>query len=343
MRSLLLLILVAALPQDGEPRHACGEGDEPTWFRLEGERRFRFDGLAEGSYFLRAFDPQQRIVDLRRVDLARGGYLWQELEVSAPTSARFELRHARGALFQGDWQGFHSETPAPITFEFLRGEQVVARAEIATLPDDVRASVGDPAVALAKDAVAEPARLASGDDLHGQIAEQLLTQFVRIDLKPQLRLDGFHVTFGDDASDGRLDRERQEGDTLAFDVPVPALDAVPLEAVKLRPDSFELAPLPRELLTVKVRCSGYESDPIPLDLRFGVPLPTVIALHMSEARLQELAWLALGQPASCTTCHEQRRDNHATFFDFGNAVEITIGSELLQQAVRTTQEGDSGQ
>jgi len=334
---------VAGVPQEGEPRHGCGQGDEPTWFRLEGERRFRFDGLAEGSYFLRAFDPKQRIVDLRRIDLARGGYLWQELEVTAPTLARFELRHTHGALFQGDWQSVHSHTPAPITFELLRGEQVVARAEIATLPDDVRVSVGEPAVMLAKDAAAEQALLASGDALHAQFAEQLITQFVRVEMASQLKFGGFNMVWASGGEDGRLDRERQEGDTLLFDVPVPAIEAVAIEAVKLRADSFELTPLPREVLSVKVRCGGYESDPIAVDLRFGEPLPTVIALHPSEQRLQELAWLALGQPESCTSCHEQRRADSSAIWSFngGEGIEISIGSELLKQAITTSPEGAS--
>jgi RNA polymerase sigma-70 factor (ECF subfamily) len=318
---------VAAVAQDGEPRHACGEGDDPTWFRLEGERRFRFDGLAQGSYFLRAFDPQQRIVDLRRIEIARGGYLWQELEVSAPTSARFELRHARGALFQGDWQGVHSEAPATITFEILRGEQVVARAEIVPTPDDVRLSVGAPAVALAKDEAAEKALLASGDFVHAKFAEQLLTQWMTAEGGAAVKLGAFNLTFATTAADDRLDRERTEADTLLFDVPVPALDAAPLQIVKLRPDSFELAPLPREQLTVKVRCGGYESDPIAVDLRYGEPLPTVIALHPSAARLEELAWLALGQPESCTKCHEQRRDNGASII-FSQNIELSFDSNL---------------
>ena len=314
-----------------EPVHGCGDGDEPSWFTLSGTRRFRFPNLAQGTFWLRAFDPAQKIVEMRRVDIARGGYVWTSLEVSAPTLARVELRHAHGGLFHGDWAKFHAESPATIEFRIEREEKVVGQASCAPEADDVRASIGGALVPLPE---ALPGAEGASEVLISGAQLQVLTDFTAAFQGAQLTFDfggtdaggGLRLVIGNwdgllqsGASGDRLDRDRQEGDSLELVAGEPDLGAAELTLTKTRPDAFTLQPLPRSQLTVQVRCGGYESDPLPLDLRFGETLPLVVTMHPTEKRREELDWIALPEPESCTRCHEQRR-------------EKTIGT--LNQAIR---------
>ncbi|MSR46981.1 MAG: hypothetical protein EXS13_07945 [Planctomycetes bacterium] len=308
----------------GEPVHGCGDGDEPSWFTLSGTRRFRFQNLAQGTYWLRAIDPAQKIVEMRRVDIARGGYVWTALEVSAPTLARVELRHAHGALFHGDWEKFHAESPATIEFKIEREEKVVGQASCSPEADDVRASIGGalvplpeapPAAKGASEALLAGAQLQVSTDITSVFDVQLSFNFGGSDASSGLLVvgnwDGLLQSGG---SGERLDRDRQEADSLEFVAGEPDLGAAELTLTKTRPDAFTLQPLPRSQLTVQVRCGGYESDRLPLDLRFGETLPLVVTMYPTEKRREELDWIALPEPESCTRCHEQRRDGNRSNF-----------------------------
>lgn len=301
------------------PQHGCGDGDEPTWFTLSRTRRFRFTGLAEGSYFLRAFDPARRDVAQVRVDVARGGYTWQALDVSAPTHLVVELRHARGALFGGDWAAFHREEPAPIEFLVDRDDKRIAEGTLVPAGEAVRASVGTPLVPL-------PVTANGEDEANGTMQERAVVQIVRL-LQTRVESTTRHAFLTDfvgspiyremNSSPDRIDRERSAEDALRVAVQEPQLEPIGLDVVALRSDAFRIGPLPRAQLSLTVRCGGYESAPVALDLRYGEPLPQVVALEMTERRREELAWIALPEPDSCTQCHEQRRGQTITF-DFGS-------------------------
>lgn len=305
-----------------EPVHGCGEGDEPSWFTLTGDRRFRFEQLAEGSYFLRAFDLGRQIVEQRRVEVTRGGYVWQSLEISAPTLARVELRHARGALFSGDWASFHHETPADLEFDFQRDGTLIAQGHWTPDAAAVRASVGEPLVPLRADATASAGEDAANRNAIELVLGRLFSQRTetRAGAGSPIR---FVVSQGSPAE--RLDRARAEGDSLALAASEPELPAAGLEVVMTRPDAFVLAPLPRALLTLTVRCGGYESAPTVLDLRFGETLPCVVPLHLTDRRREELVWIELPVPESCTQCHEQRRGARISI-DFGDFLPDGTGA-----------------
>ncbi len=323
--------------QETEPAHGCGEGDEPTWFTLTGDRSFRFQQLAEGTYFLRAFDPARQIVEQRRVEVTRGGYVWQSLEVSAPTLARIELRHARGALFSGDWSSFHKETPTDLEFTIERDGKVIAQGNWKPDVEAVRASVGEPLVPLNADAV-EP----EGDGAVNQAITISLGRALTVYRVNEATTDlgdwlvapsdgAIRVLAGDNGAD-RLDRARAEGDSLVLAANEPELSAAGLEATSTRPDAFALAPLPRALLTVTVRCGGYQSEPMVLDLRFGEPLPCVVPLTITDRRREELDWIALPVPESCTKCHEQRRGSVITW-SFGDLAPDGSGNFQLDAGI----------
>ncbi|MBL8842195.1 MAG: sigma-70 family RNA polymerase sigma factor [Planctomycetes bacterium] len=303
------------------PQHGCGDGDDPTWFTLSRTRRFRFTGLAEGSYFLRAFDPARRDVAQVRVDVARGGYTWQALDVSAPTHLVVELRHARGALFGGDWATFHREERAPIEFLVERDAKRIAEGTFVPEGEAVRASVGPPLVLL-------PAMANGENEANGTLQERAVVQIMRL-LQTRVESTTRHAFLTDFEGSpiyremtaspwpDRIDRERAAEDALRVAVQEPQLEPIGLDVVAKRSDAFLIGPLPRAQLSLTVRCGGYESAPVALDLRYGEPLPQVVALEMTERRREELAWIALPEPDSCTQCHEQRRGQTITF-DFGS-------------------------
>src|SRR5262249_43645266 len=85
----------------------CAFSEDRDRIAVHGSGPFRFEHLAAGIYWLRAFEEEQRIVAARRIEIERGGRVWSDLDVSAPTKARFELRHAGGGLFTGAWSAVH--------------------------------------------------------------------------------------------------------------------------------------------------------------------------------------------------------------------------------------------
>ena len=192
----------------------------------------------------------------------------------------------------------HQESPSPIRFTFRRDGKVVGETEYAPTPDDVRSTIGGPLLPLpGKETAATssdgPWRLEAGQvylDL------QLVTSF-------QFALhEGFLNGLGESA-DERLDRERQEGDSLEFDCAEPDI-RVALRIERLRADAFEVRPLPRQLLTVVVSSDHYASQELPLDLTFDRGLSLVVTMFPTEAWSKELAAIAQGPPASCAACHD---------------------------------------
>lgn len=292
----------------------CGYRDDRNQFSILGGREFRFEHLAAGVYWLRACDPQQRIVEARRIEIGRGGRVWQELDVSAPTYARFELRHERAGIFSGAWAGVHEAKPAPIVYEFRRDGRVVGGVSVTPSKEDTLASVGPP--------VAIPGRAPSASDellsellqvefTSAQVAfERIAYRDVSVRLGAQvLSYSIRHAAFDEIqtpevlAEPGRLDREREEGDGLAFDRAAPDCDEVQLKIVALRPDMHEIRPLPRAELTVTVSCGHYRSDEVAIDLRNDPFQPFLITMRASAepaAPLDEIHATA----GSCITCHK---------------------------------------
>ena len=300
------------------PGSCCGFGDAVSTLTLPGDGRFRFPALAAGVYWLRASEPSQRIVDAVRIELRRGGTAWQLLEVSAPTVARFELRHERGGLFTGDWNHVHHERSAEIVFELRRDGATVGTTSFVPEPDDVRPTIGGPLLP-------DTARLVAALDAApgGRSWEELSRGL-------QLSFDLGAISWGRPAGGARsdlevppdakrIDRAREEGDGLLVDLAAPGLEGVALELLRVRPDCFEITPLPRAPLTVIVRCGGYASDELPLDLRHGQFQPLIVALRMPPERQAELDQVALSVPASCIACHDRA----------GTTTNLTIGRDLV--------------
>jgi hypothetical protein len=290
----------ASPPPDGDTavpaEHAdcaCGYKPELDELPLLGDRRFRFGHLAAGVYWIRAFDPSQRIVEAKRIELGRGGSSWVELDVTPPTSVRVELRHGsqnRSGLFTGEWASVHHEQPAPIVFTFRRDGKDVGEVRVGPQPDDVRSTMGGPIIPLPED----PAKAREawwGQVVSSQISLDLGRWFMN-----GLRVDG--------GPEERLDRERKEGDALAFDCAEPELSNVALAIERLRADLFEVKPLPRAQLAVVVSCGHYASDEIPIDLRYDSFGPLVVSLFPSKDWIEQSKTIAQGPPASCAACHD---------------------------------------
>lgn len=294
--------------EGSEPEGPCC-GFEPERSRLEltGERRFGFTGLAAGVYWIRAFQPAQRIVSARRIEIGRGGGAWTELDVTEPTSAIVELRHARGSPFTGDWESIHRERPAAIVFTVRRDEQDAATVSHGPEREQVLASIGPPLVPLAEAPPADGAGVFAGSFRQ----RALVTRFISLSLgewlvstREELILaDGVAVSgnpFGD-----RIDRDREDSDDLWFDSPPPPLDSVEIGITAHRPDQFELAPLPRELLTLVVSCGHYASEEVTLDLRFGRPPPIVVPLFPTDEWIAQIDLASGADAGSCAACHQE--------------------------------------
>jgi RNA polymerase sigma-70 factor (ECF subfamily) len=274
-----------------------------------GGRAFKFEHLAAGVYWLRAFEPQQRIVEAVRIEVGRGGYAWRDVDVSAPTFARFELRHEQRGLFTGAWTGVHALRPAAIHYEFRRDGKAVGSVEVTPSAEQTQASVGPP---IEIPGVATPNVEADVALTHWRVAREffqndrsdLLAQWERRAVAARAGIYPVEITTWLNAGRERLDRDRQEGDALAFDCAAPDCDDVALELAVLRPDLHEVRPLPRAQLSVVVTCGAYASDEIALDLRGEYFQPQVVTMRLQEAA-EHSGPLPPGEAASCMSCHDE--------------------------------------
>lgn len=316
----------------------CAFSDGRDELTLRGGGAFRFEHLAAGIYWLRASDPEQRIVEARRIELGRGGRIWQNLDVSAPTKARFELRHDGGGLFTGAWSAVHTANPAPIHYEFRRRGKTVAGVDVSPTADDCLASVGPP--------IAIPGReqQPSVSSNEGRYTVRFF-QSIRVASASSFSIDrltydgkGWSVQPAD--PDDRDDRTRKEGDALLVDGGEPDCDASQLQAKALRPDLHEIAPLPRSELTVVVSCGDYHSDETAINLCSDPFEPFIVVLKLRDEIQTRLPEIRKGPPASCNACHgsEAPTSGNVNYgdpqveltFDFGDALggQIINGNEI---------------
>jgi len=290
----------------------CGYRDDRDTCAATGDRAFRFAHLAAGVYWLRASDPQQRIVESRRLEVGRGGYSWQELDVSAPTFARFELRHERGGLFTGAWASPHRPQPAPIRYEFRRGGQPVGAVEYTPSADDTLASVGAPIVIPSGERAPSDLEAATTalETLATRYYDHMILADVAVNFTAEQRLSWFRrvAVTTDLQSFERLDRDRREGDGLLFDCAEPGCDGVALKLEPLRPDLHEVRPLPRLELTVVVTCGEYASDEVPLDLRAEWFQPTCVTMRPQPKPAGAVP--AAQARSLCVSCHTESTAQH---------------------------------
>jgi hypothetical protein len=300
----------------------CAYSEARDELSLPSGRTFRFEHLAAGIYFLRAFDPAQRIVDARRIELGRGGRSWQELDVSAPTRARFELRHGPGGLFTGAWSAVHQAAPASIHYEFRRNGRAAGAVDVAPSADDCLASVGPP--------IAIPGREPAAKSNQRQFVVSLFRA-----IQSQISANDAHDLLVSTASapvvlglsgpaEDRDDRARAAADELLFDGGEPQCEDVALQAKAVRPDLHEISPLPRSELTVVVSCGHYRSAETPLDLRADPFEPFVIALELDPDIASRLSEIRKGPPASCVACHGSEAPTDGKVVYGAPQSEITI-------------------
>jgi len=318
----------------------CAFSDARDELTLQGGGAFRFAHLAAGIYWLRASDPAQRIVEARRIELGRGGRVWENVDVSAPTQARFELRHDGGGLFTGAWSAIHAANPAAIHYEFRRRGRTVAGVDVTPTADDCLASVGPP--------IAIPGRERQ-PEVTMQEGRYLMRFFssVQVQGAPSVgRLfysdgKGWVAQVAD--PDDRDDRTRKEGDALLVDGGEPDCDASQLQAKALRPDLHEIAPLPRAELSVIVSCGDYKSDETPINLCSDPFEPFVVALKLRDEIQTRLPEIRKGPPASCNACHgsDAPTDGQVNYgdpqielsFDFGDALGAQIDGSAIETAI----------
>jgi RNA polymerase sigma-70 factor (ECF subfamily) len=284
----------------------CGWREDRDLLQITGDRSFRFTSLAAGVYWLRACDPEQRIVEAVRLEVGRGGSLWRELDVSAPTLARFELRHESGGRFSGAWSSIHQANPAAIRYAFKvnrngaagSGSREVGSVERTPDVDQTLDSVGLPIAIPGREPPAASALRA------GQVLQlRWLVSAVQRNATDRGTQSWFSVLNRVDSEAERIDRERQEGDALGFDLGAPDCDGVQLKIKALRAGQDEIGPLPRAELTVVVSCGDYSSDEVPLDLRGDLFQPLVVTMKLRKEIAERLPEIRKGPPASCVACH----------------------------------------
>jgi hypothetical protein len=300
----------------------CAYSEARDELTLRGGGTFRFEHLAAGIYWLRAFDPAQRIVDARRIELGRGGRVWQEIDISAPTRARFELRHGPGGLFTGAWSAVHQAAPASIHYEFRRNGRAAGGVDVAPTADDCLASVGPPIAIPGR----EPAANSNQRRFVVNFFQSIQTEITNRVAHDSLLRDVYGATVvGSGASaEDRDDRARAPADELLFDGGEPPCEDVALQAKAVRPDLHEVAPLPRSELTVVVSCGNYRSAETPLDLRVDPFEPFVIALELDPDIASRLAEIRKGPPASCVACHGSEAPTDGKVVYGTPQAEITI-------------------
>ncbi len=326
------------------PGSCCGFYEASSAIALKGGGEFEFRNLAQGGYWLRAYEPSTKLVDTRRVDVARHGQEFVELDVSLPVFAEVVLRHDRGAAFLGDWESPHRESPALIQFDVKLAERARATGRFHPSVESVRRSIGPP---LHLDAVeANRSDLSPVCDYYVRSSVQTATivslsqihyTFANEVILDQVGLEGVWMSEGAD----RLDRERTADDALALEAGAPSLEGVELEVKEKEPGWFVVGPLPRSLLSLEVSCGNYVSEAISIDLRYGEPQPELITMHLL-ASVEEV--LRLGPPASCRTCHDaQALRASRPFADYVD-LDVDLDGAFLLNAVEMApaagQDGD---
>lgn len=336
----------------------CGWREDRDLRQVTGDRSFRFTNLAAGVYWLRACDPAQRIVEAVRLEVGRGGTLWRELDVSAPTRARFELRHESGGHFSGAWSSIHQANPAAIHYSFKvhrsgveGGGREVGSVERTPNVDQTLDSVGLPIAIPGRE---PPAATALRADHVLQL--RWFVSAVQQNATDRGANGWISVLNRVDAAE-RLDRERRDSDALGFDFGAPDCDGVQLKIKALRGDLDEVGPLPRAELSVVVSCGDYSSDEVALDLRGDQFQPLVVTMKLRKEIAERMPEIRKGPPASCIACHgaESPSDGKVVYdtaseqtIEFsgdvpvinlgggnsdGAALEINLGS-VLQQALQ---------
>jgi len=317
----------------------CAFSDARDELTLQGGGAFRFEHLAAGIYWLRASDPAQRIVEARRIELGRGGRYWQNLDVSAPTKARFELRHDGGGLFTGAWSAIHAANPAAIHYEFRRRGRTVAGVDVAPTADDCLASVGPP-IAIPGRERQPSVNLNEGRYIVRFFSTIKTEGWSSVQVVRLLYQDGKGWVEAPADPDDRDDRTRKEGDALLVDGGEPDCDPGQLTAKALRPDLHEIAPLPRAELSVIVSCGDYKSDETPINLCSDPFEPFVLALKLRDEIQTRLPEIRKGPPASCNACHgsDAPTDGRVNYgdpqveisFDLGDAfgAQISASNDL---------------
>jgi hypothetical protein len=273
----------------------CGYGEDRDQLTVVGDRTFRFAHLAAGSYWLRAYDPSQRIHSVVKFGLGRGGHEWRELDVLAPTTARFELRHADGRRFTGAWVDPHEGRPAPIKYEFRRDGRLVGAVETTPSREETLASVGPPladpgcASDAGKGATAPPWAARIVDAADSEIVRITLVQGRPLpsDLRRSAVELGLAALEDANAADASrpIDRERTGGETLDLQTSEPLGGEIAPELSVIRPDCHDVAPLPQIELTLTVACGGYRSKEIALDLRREQTAPIAVVLALGSPQI----------------------------------------------------------
>ena len=310
----------------------CAYSDGRDELTLQGGGAFRFDHLAAGIYWLRASDPEQRIVEARCIELGRGGRYWQNLDVSAPTKARFELRHDIGGLFTGAWSAIHAANPAAIHYEFRRRGRTVAGIDVAPTADDCLASVGPP-IPIPGREKQRHVNLNEGRYVLRFFQSVQVEGWSNVRAGRLLYYDGKGWVSQPADPDDRDDRTRNEGDTLLVDGGEPDCDPGQLAAKALRPDLHEIAPLPRAELTVIVSCGDYKSEETAIDLRADPFQPIIVALKLRDELVTRLPEIRKGPPASCNACHgsDAPTDGRVNYGDPQVEVSFDLGDALGSQ------------
>jgi RNA polymerase sigma-70 factor (ECF subfamily) len=222
-------------PRCGLGEECCGYAWDLSLVRVGEDGRFRFSGLAAGTYFVRPYDERPRLQPTLRVELARDERRELDVTLAAPVTLRFETLDALGAPFVGLWASDREERAEPIHVDL---EVDGVRTGFDATPDvaDLRRALGPPL--RLGEAVAEPEV--------GAFASRRSTQI-------------FHWS-------ARVDRERAADDTLLPPVETPFYGKLELGCGRLGPNRYFVRELPACRVSVRAHCGELVADDLELDL-----------------------------------------------------------------------------
>jgi len=220
----------------------CGYELDRTLVQVGEEGRFRFEGLAAGTYFVRPSDGLPRLQPTLRLELARGERRLLDLELAPPVVLSLELLDEAGDPFVGIWSEAGEERPEPIHVD-LEVDDVRTGFDATPDPADLRRRIG-------------PAPRGPAPDPAEAAAEPLA---IAPDWANLLR----NVLLGERS---RLDRPRRPDDSLFPRVETPFYAVLELACGRTAPHRYVVRDLPATRVRLKARCGSLATGQLELDL-----------------------------------------------------------------------------
>lgn len=240
----------------------CGFFWDRSLVEVGADGRFRFDRLAAGWYFVRPLDESSRLQPTVAVEVARGAHQSLELHLAPPQTLDLRLRDGDGAPFVGVWAPDSDSLPPPIHFDLVF-EHIAVTLDGGTDGEAVRRRHGPPP--LEGQAELSPAESEQDGFLY---SDSIASSIGLPGGDFQARLAGI------------ADRQRTDADALLPRPETPGLASCEFVIARPAPDRFLLRNLPAARLSLQVRCQGFASERIEVDLADSPREPLEVVLRL---------------------------------------------------------------